>query len=248
MPGHGSGTQRGAILKSAVTSSTVRYMDLGAVGKVGSTLPDDWWAEVSTEVDDGGYWQVLEVLGAENDDLPLSYEEGDLVFGLRREVAKLDTSDHGACGGCQLSDLGARGKLRQRWISVFGMFVMFEWFGQWIFAVGGPTGKVVGILDHPISRAETKEELHRLSRLESFGFLLVLPSCRADASRQVGVSYYKVASATPRELMHEGSSVELSSGHLRPSRNRPMKASAKRRYELDTATWTKHFARVYLGA
>ena len=131
-------------------------MDLGTVGKVRSQLEDDWWAEVFAEVNDGGYWQVLEALGAENDDLPLSYEEGDLVFGLRREVAQLDAGDHRACGGCQMLDVGARGEIRQIWISVFGMFVMLERFGQWIFMVGGPAGKVVRILDHRISRAETE--------------------------------------------------------------------------------------------
>ena len=74
----------------------MRYMDLGAVGKVRSQLEDDWRAEVFAEVDDRRYWQVLEVLGAENDDLPLGYEEGDLVFCLSCEVAKLDAGDHRA--------------------------------------------------------------------------------------------------------------------------------------------------------
>ena len=142
----------------------MRYMDLGAVGKVRSQLEDDWWAEVFTEVDDRGYWQVLEVLGAENDDLPLGYEEGDLVFCLGGEIAKLDAGDHRACGGCQLLAVGSRGEIRQSWISVSGMFAMLEWFGQWIFMIGGPARKVVGILDHRISRAETKEQSHRLSR------------------------------------------------------------------------------------
>ena len=189
MPGHGSGTQGVAIPKSGVTSSIVCYMDLGAVGKVRSQLEDDWWAKVFAEVNDRGYWQVLEVLGAENDDLPLSYEEGELVFRLGCEVAQLDAGDRRARGGCQMLDVGARGEIRQSWISVFAMFVMLEWFGQWIFMVGSPAGKVVGILDYRISRAETKEKSHRLSRWGSFGFLLVLPSRRADASLQVGVSY-----------------------------------------------------------
>ena len=182
MPEHGSGTRRVDIPKSSVTSSIVRYMDLGAVGKVRSQLEDDWWAEVFAEVDDRGYWQVLEVLGAENDDLPLSYEEGELVFCLGCEAAQLDAGDCRACGGCQMLDVGARGEIRQSRISVFGMFVMLEWFRQWIFMVGGPAGTVVGILDYRISRAKTKEKSHRLSRWASVGFLLVLPSCRADAS------------------------------------------------------------------
>ena len=61
-------------------------------------------------------------------------------------------------------DVGARGEIKQSWISIFGMFTMLEWFGQWIFMVGGPAGKVLGILGHPVSQAETKEEPHRLSR------------------------------------------------------------------------------------
>ena len=87
MPGHGIGTQRVEVPESSVTSSVVRHMDLGAVGNVRPKLMDDRWAEVFAEFNGRGYWQVLEVLGTENDDLPLSYEEGDLVFGLRREVA-----------------------------------------------------------------------------------------------------------------------------------------------------------------
>ena len=53
---------------------------------------------------------------------------------------------------------------------------------------GVPAGKVMGILSHPISQAKTKEEVHRLSRLGSVGFPLVLPFFRADASQEVGVS------------------------------------------------------------
>ena len=126
MPGHGIGTQRVAVPESSVTSSVVRHMDLGAVGKVRSKLMDDRWAEVFAEFNGRGYWQVLEVLGAENDDLPLSYEESDLVFGLRREVAQLDAGDHRACEGCQMLDESARIKIRQSWISVFAMFVMLK--------------------------------------------------------------------------------------------------------------------------
>ena len=90
----------------------MRYVDLRAVGKIGSKLKDDWWAEVLAKVDDRGYWHALEVLGAENDDLALSYEEGDLVFDLRREVAELDAGDFGVCKGCQLIDESARGEIR----------------------------------------------------------------------------------------------------------------------------------------
>ena len=112
MPGHGSCTQRVDVLKSIVTSSIVRYVDLRAVGKVRSQLMDNWWAKVFAKVDDRGYRQVLEVLGAENDDLPLSYEEGDLVFGFKGEVAQLDAGDHRACAGCQMLDVGARREIR----------------------------------------------------------------------------------------------------------------------------------------
>ena len=129
MPGHGIGTQRVAILESGVAGSIVRHMDLGAIGKVGSELMDDGWTEVRAEFNERGYWQVLEVLGAENYDLPLSYEEGELVFGSRREVAQLDAGDFRACKGCQMLDVSARGEIRQSWISVFGMFVMLERFG-----------------------------------------------------------------------------------------------------------------------
>ena len=203
MPGHGIGTQRVAILESSVASSVVGHMDLGAIGKVRSKLMDDRWTEVLAEFNERGYWQVLEILRAENDNLPLSYEEGELVFGSRREVAQLDAGDYRACKGGQMLDESARGEIRQSWISVFGMFVMLKGFGQRISMVRGPIRKVLGILDRQVSGGETKEGPHRLSHRGSVGFLLVLPSCRADACQQVGVSYNKVASSTPQELMHE---------------------------------------------
>ena len=117
-----------AVLKSGVISSTVH----GVIGKVGSKLKVDWWAEGFAEVDDRGYWQVREVLRAEYDDFALSYEEGDRVFGLRRVVAGLDAGGHRACRRCQVFDERARGGIGQSWISVFGMFVVLEWFGQWL--------------------------------------------------------------------------------------------------------------------
>ena len=95
MVGYGSGTQRVAFLEPGVTGFIVRYMDVGAVGKVGSKLKDGWWAEVFAEVDD-----VLRGGGRGNDDFALSYEERDLVFGLGREVAELDAGDYGVCRRC----------------------------------------------------------------------------------------------------------------------------------------------------
>ena len=86
--------------------------------------------------------------------------------------------------------------------------------------VGSPVGKVLGILDRPVSEAGTKEALHRLSHWGSVGLLLVLPSCRAVASQKVGVSYTEVASSTPQELMHEAikfrTLVRTSSAQFRP--------------------------------
>ena len=54
---------------------------------------------------------------------------------------------------------------------------------------------------------------------EVLGLVLVLLSCRTHASQLIGVSNCKVTSGTPQELTRGGSSVELSSGHLRPSRD-----------------------------
>ena len=70
--------------------------------------------------------------------------------------------------------------------------------------INGWARKILGILDYPV-RGTTQT----FAFGEVLGFFLVLPSCRTQASQQVGVSCCKVISGTPQELMHGGSSVEL---------------------------------------
>ncbi len=53
-------------------------------------------------------------------------------------------------------DVGARMENREGWIGVVCVFVVLKGFGQGIDMVRSPTGKVLGILDHRVSRAETK--------------------------------------------------------------------------------------------
>ena len=126
---HRSSTQRVAIAKSGVIIAIVCYMLLGAIRKEGSVFKDVQCAEVFAELNRRRYWQVFEVLGAENDYFPLGYEEGDLVFCLSREVAKLIAVNNGALEGVQVLDVSARAEIRKSRISDFGMFVMLEGFG-----------------------------------------------------------------------------------------------------------------------
>ena len=136
-------------------------MNLGAVWKVGSERENDRWTEVFAEVDNRRYSQVFEVLGREDDDFPLGYEEGEFVLCLTRKAAELDAGNHGTCGRRQVLDVSARAESRETWISVFGMFVMFEGVEWGNFMFGSPAGKVLGILGHALSRAETKGDVQR---------------------------------------------------------------------------------------
>ena len=148
MPGHGCGTRCVKIAQPGVISAVVGYVDLRAVWKVGSKWKYDWRAEVCAEVDDRGYRQVFEVLGAECNDFSFGDKEGDFIFGLRCEAAELNAGDHEARGGCQMLDMGARAEVWQGWISVFAMFVMLKGFGQGMLVVGSPAGEVLWILGH----------------------------------------------------------------------------------------------------
>ena len=73
MPVNGSGSRCVEVTKSVVTTAIVCDVDLGMVRKVGTTGEDDERAEVLAKVDNGGDWQVFEVLGAESDDFAFGY-------------------------------------------------------------------------------------------------------------------------------------------------------------------------------
>lgn len=85
MPGHRSGSQCVAVAKSGITRAVMCDMDLGTVWKVGPEWEDDQWAKVVAKLNDGGDWQVFEVLRAESNDFALSYKEGKFILCLRRE-------------------------------------------------------------------------------------------------------------------------------------------------------------------
>ena len=156
MPGNGSGSRCGDVTKSVVTTAIVSDVDLGVVRKVGTTREDDEWAIVLAEVDNGGDWQVFEVLGAESDDFTFGYEKSDFIFCFRRQAAQLDSRDGGACGGCQVLDAGTSLEIGEGWIGVFGMLVVLEWFEWGILVVRSPAGEVLWVLFLWINGVQTR--------------------------------------------------------------------------------------------
>ena len=156
MPGKGSGSRCAEVTISVVTAATVCDVDLGMVWKVGTKGEDEEWAKVLAEIDNGGDWQVFEVLGAENDDFAFGYEEGDFIFCFRREAAQLDSRDGGACGGCQVLDAGTSFEIGEGWIGVFGMVVVIEWFERGILVVRSPAGEVLWVLFLWINGVQTR--------------------------------------------------------------------------------------------
>ena len=97
---------------------------------------------------------MFEILGREDEDFALGYEEGEFVFCFRCEGAELDAGDDGACGRGQMLDVGVRGEMGEGWISVFGVLVVLERFEWGVDMVGGPAGNVLGVLHSRFSRVE----------------------------------------------------------------------------------------------
>lgn len=145
MPGNGSGSRCVEVTKSVVTTANVGDMDLGMVWKVGTKGKNEEGSKVLAEIDNGGDWQVFEVLGAENDDFAFGYEKGDFIFRFRREAAQLDSRDGGAYGGCQVLDAGTCFEIGEGWIGVFGMVVVIKRFERGILVVRSPAGEVLWV-------------------------------------------------------------------------------------------------------
>lgn len=78
--------------------------------------------------------KISKVLVSECNDLPLSNEEGKLIFASGAELAELDTSNLRTDCGREFGYFGTfNQKVFESWVCTFPMFDMFKWFEGWIF-------------------------------------------------------------------------------------------------------------------